>query len=183
MSAIALLQNAGMRVTHDWIPTVQKAIAEGVAESDLDEDRARSAAHEDIAGVIAADVLVLLAPSVTTRGAWFEAGVAHAMGIPIVVAHDDADKRNQSIFLRLGVPVPDAGIVNAAMAVTRERGSLLSQARFIRWIAGQIITHAVKLERTSDPDRARSLREQIAGDLHLVAVRGIAATHSFFGGE
>jgi hypothetical protein len=174
------LDAAGFVCTHNWISGVRDAFARGIAEAKLDDAHALEAARADLAGVAAADVLVFLCPTHAAKGAWFEAGFANALGIPIVIAHDSYERRNQSIFTRLGVPVPDAGIVNAVRDVTRERSPMLSKMVFVRWIAGQVIAHQVKLERAHDATRIDSLRAQIAGDLQLIATRSIDATHAFF---
>ena len=82
---IAELRAAGIEITHDWTRAEGEVIrnaAGGVVQSDADldvEDRKRHAL-EDLRGVLAADVVWLLAPNDKGAcGAWVELGAALAL--------------------------------------------------------------------------------------------------------
>jgi nucleoside 2-deoxyribosyltransferase len=95
------LRKWGFEISHDWIPGVRDAMAAGIEEAKADDTFAFAAAFADLRGVADADVLVFLAPTATSKMAWAEFGYALALNIPCIVAHDDRDKRNQSIVTRL----------------------------------------------------------------------------------
>ena len=95
------LREWGFVITHDWIPGVEAAMQRGISEAKADDGHAFKAAHDDLRGVAEAQCLVFLAPTETSKMAWSELGYALALNIPVVVAHDDRDKRNQSIVTRL----------------------------------------------------------------------------------
>jgi nucleoside 2-deoxyribosyltransferase len=95
------LRAAGYVITHDWVPGVEAAMERGITEAKADDTHAFAAAHADLQGVADANCLVFLAPTESSKMAWSELGYALALNIPVVVAHDDRDKRNQSIVTRL----------------------------------------------------------------------------------
>lgn len=174
------LEAAGFIITWDWTDSVEAKIAAGVAEAKMDDAECEACARRDLQGVAEADALVFLAPNGTSKMGWLEVGFALALGIPCITAHPSGEVARQSIATRLGVITTDLGIINAVRDVTRERSPMLGKMQFVRWIAGQVIAHQVKLERAHDVRRIDSLRAQIAGDLQLIAMRSIDATHSFF---
>lgn len=117
-AVMAALREARMIVTHDWTGHVEASIAMGTPEHMLDDRLAWACAHDDLAGVREAEALVLLAPTETAKGAWYECGYADALNIPIVVAHDDVAKRRQSIFTRRASRLcSDAEIVDALRSI------------------------------------------------------------------
>lgn len=180
-AAMDALRAAGVRITHDWIPSVEAAFAAGITEAKADDARAYEAASADMRGVVTADVLVFLAPTDTSKMAWSELGAALALGIPCVVAHDDEERRKQSIVTRLaGVHCADADIVDAVRAIA-ECDPFARHMRSVAWYVGRTIEHATKLRDARSPDRERALREQIAADLRLAAGEVFDATHAFFG--
>lgn len=108
------LRAAGHEIAHDWIPGVRAAFASGIEEAKADDAHAFQAALADMNGVITSDVLVFLAPNTGGRMCWAELGAALARNIPVIVAHDDPDRRNQSIVTRLAhARVADAEICAA----------------------------------------------------------------------
>lgn len=101
-AVMATLVAAGHVNVHDWTPHVERAIANGTAEHMLDDGFALMCAKVDLDGVDRADALVFLAPTDAAKGAWVELGYAIGRGFRrIVVAHDEVEKRNQSIFTRV----------------------------------------------------------------------------------
>ena len=110
---MAALREAGHDVTHNWTDHAEATLALG-GEATLSDDEARECASECEAGIDHADVLVLLAPTFTAKGAWWEGGYARKAGKPIVVAHNQAAKRRQSVFTRTTTRLcTDAEIVDA----------------------------------------------------------------------
>jgi nucleoside 2-deoxyribosyltransferase len=110
------LRAASHVISHDWIPGVRAAFAAGIEEAKADDAHAFEAALDDMNGVVTADVLVFLAPTDTSKMAWAELGAALARNIPVIVAHDDVEKRNQSIVTRLAhARVADADICAAVV--------------------------------------------------------------------
>jgi hypothetical protein len=68
---MALLRQAGHRITHDWTPSVERGGSVPTSFSARKE-----AAEDDCGAIIAADVVLFLHPSpgVFTTGFWFELG-------------------------------------------------------------------------------------------------------------
>jgi nucleoside 2-deoxyribosyltransferase len=117
-AVMADLRAAGYVITHDWVPGVEDAMSRGITEAKADDTHAFAAAFADLRGVADAEALVFLAPTDTSKMAWAEFGYALALNIPCVVAHDDADKRNQSIVTRLATAmVPDGLVVSACKQI------------------------------------------------------------------
>lgn len=78
---------AGHTITHRWWLQVAEDNAAGIQhDHELSYDARRTAAHQDALGVLAADVLVLLA-SPKSNGAHFEAGIAWGAGKPVIAIH------------------------------------------------------------------------------------------------
>lgn len=93
----------GLRMSHDWIPHIKRAISEQRQDSDYTAWERAGFATSDIIGVARSDVFVLLAPENGGRGCWVEYGYALALqqmrGRPrIAVAGPHARK---SIFTEL----------------------------------------------------------------------------------
>lgn len=76
---MAALREAGVEVTKDWTIEVEAAIARG-GDAGLTEDERARAAHDDLAAVLAADLVWMLAPVTQSRGAWVEFGYALGKG-------------------------------------------------------------------------------------------------------
>lgn len=94
---IRAARNLGYEITEDW-PQVILDI--GKANVGLTPEQRLAAADADLKGVLRAHLVVLLVPAhpSVTQGAWWEGGVAQAVGIPILAvgaAHD----RERNIFL------------------------------------------------------------------------------------
>jgi hypothetical protein len=90
---IRALRSRGVRITHDWtLPdghpelTGEKEMVK--SEYGLEPRVRRGYALADLRGVREADLLLLAVPAHEGRGAgcFFEAGYAHARGIPLKVA-------------------------------------------------------------------------------------------------
>lgn len=98
-AVIARLREAGATITLDWTLDVRAHRAAGHAtDADLSDEEARFLAETDRDAVVAADVFLLLAPVVATRGAWVELGIATTFcGYTAVAGHAARD----SIFTRL----------------------------------------------------------------------------------
>lgn len=110
------LRAASHVISHDWIPGVRAAFASGIEEAKADDAHAFEAALADMNGVVTADALVFLAPTDASKMAWAELGAALARNILVIVAHDDVEKRNQSIVTRLAhARVADADICAAVV--------------------------------------------------------------------
>lgn len=90
-SVIATLRKIGFSITHDWTVPVLRYGPLGAPPDVL-----RKEAAEDAAGVLAASLFVLLAPSGPSTGAWWELGLAMAYSIPVLVSGD-----SKCIFTRL----------------------------------------------------------------------------------
>jgi hypothetical protein len=99
IDAIAALEGAGIAVTCTW-PQVVAATPGGANPADAScADRARWSGR-DVTEVADSDVLWFLVPDgLTTRGAWFESGVAHALGKHLVFS---GPTTHQSVFCALG---------------------------------------------------------------------------------
>jgi len=98
--AVAFIHKArelGYEITEDWPQTI---FATGKANAGLTPAQRRAAADADALGVIEAHLVVLLvpAPPNATQGAWWEGGIAQAVGIPIIAAGAPED-RERNIFL------------------------------------------------------------------------------------
>ncbi len=172
-SVMAKLESAGFIITHNWIPGVLDAFAKGIAESKSDDAHAESAARADLDGVAAADLLVFLAPTDTSKMGWTELGYALALGIPCIVSHDDEERRKQSIVTRLAVQCVDGDIAETARAIAIERPRWIRHLENLRWLIGEVITHATK--RVREPHRHAQLSEEIEGDLHGIGLAYVAA--------
>lgn len=178
------LDAAGFVCSHNWIPTVRAAFASGTSESSLDDAVAAEHARGDLLGVATCDVFVLLAPSTKTKGAWLEFGYALALGKRVVVAHDSPSTARQSIFTRLAdAIVTDAEIVETVRELTRFRRwpVWLERVMSTRVACARIEEHARKFLAARDAYRIESLREQIHGDVVLVAHSGVGALDAFAG--
>lgn len=83
---IAKAREAGVHVTEDWPAKVRTAGAANVGTI----EQLRAAAEACERGVIAASVVWVLVPRETrpTAGAWYEMGMARALGARIVVSAD-----------------------------------------------------------------------------------------------
>lgn len=90
----------GNTITEDWISKIFEHLLTGRAVNELSPEERREAADADYVGVASADCVVLLVPRspVATRGAWWEGGVADALGIPVIASGLPAD-RAPMIFL------------------------------------------------------------------------------------
>ena len=114
------IEAAGHSITHNWIPGVRDAIARGITEAKADDAHAFNAARDDMRGVATCDVLVFLAPTDTSKMAWSELGAAIVLGKRVVVAHDEEERRKQSIVTRLAdVMCADDEIVSALGGLLR----------------------------------------------------------------
>lgn len=116
-----LLALDGHVITHNWIPSVRAAIASGISEAKADDAHAYDAARADMDGVAAADALVFLAPTDTSKMAWSELGGALMRGIPCLVAHDIEERRNQSVVTRLAAVRCSDDEVLRELAMLEER--------------------------------------------------------------
>lgn len=96
---IAALRTAGHEITVDWTVHVRAFMKASFAAQPEGDDR-RHAADEDYRGVSTAQRVVLLVPCVPslTQGAWWEGGIADALGIPIIASGAKKD-RMRNIFL------------------------------------------------------------------------------------
>ncbi len=171
--AMQALESSGMRNSHDWTIHVESAIASGIAESKLDDEIAARIAREDLNGVARSDVLILLAPSSGGKMCFGEMGYALAMGIPVIVASPDPTIARVSIMTRLGTLVTDSEIVETARTIAIERPKWIRHLENLRWLIGEVITHATK--RVREPHRYAQLTEEIEGDLHGIGLAYVAA--------
>lgn len=97
-NAIAACRNAGFIVSSTW-PSVVNAVGDANPRDATCEQRSEWAA-QDLREVAVCDVLWMLVPhGVPTRGAWLEAGFAHALGKPLVFS---GPSTHQSVFCALG---------------------------------------------------------------------------------
>jgi hypothetical protein len=170
-----VLEAAGYRNSHDWIPGVLEAFASGITEAKADDAHAESAALADLEGVAACDVLIFLAPTDTSKMAWHELGFAMGQGKPCIVAHDSLERRNQSIVTRLCVRTTDAGILNTVRQIVDTRPKWIKRLEYVRWLIGKTITHETERRRVTDAYRIKSLTEQIEGDLDFMGHAYISA--------
>jgi hypothetical protein len=90
---IAALRDAGFYIYHDWTEAVDMHGANNERGTQTDEALA-ACAFDDMWGVRAADIFVLLAPSAPSTGAWAELGLALSAGCTIFIA----GKCDQCIF-------------------------------------------------------------------------------------
>lgn len=169
------LRAAGFVITHNWAGVI---LANGGCDSNTPDDVAEQIARTDLEGVATANVVVFLAPNDTSKMGWLEVGYAMASGIPVVCAHDIEAKRKQSIALRLCVPCTDDDIVATVERLTTKRSDLVAAMSFVRFLAGQTVDHALKLERATTPYDVQSKTEQIANDLKLIASEAGACMHA-----
>lgn len=94
---IKRLTDAGMDITHDW--SKQVALANGKANPVTTESQRKKWSKDDYKGVATCDFLWLLLPSGhLSPGAFFEFGVAYALGVPVVIS---GDNMYSSIFTSL----------------------------------------------------------------------------------
>lgn len=170
------IRAAGMIITHDWCAAIRYS---GQCGANVHDDVAAQIARTDLDGVAAADVCIFLAPSDTSKMAWLELGFAMANGTPCIVAHDDEAKRKQSIALRLCVPCADADIVATVERLTTKRSSLVAAMAHVRFLAGQVASHAAKLERAVTVSDVQCKSEQIVNDLKFIADAQSTAMHAF----
>lgn len=103
---IAKLREAGgIEITHDWTEDVRAARAAGHAtDAALSDREARCYAMNDVEGVEAAQVVLLLAPASPSFGAGFELGLAFTVCHDAIVCGPHA---RASIFTRLAGCVLD----------------------------------------------------------------------------
>lgn len=95
--AIDSLREIGIEVTCTW-PDVIATVGDANPR-DATRDQRRGWTEQDLVEVRAADVLWFIVPSPgTTRGAWFEAGYAHALGKVVLFSGDTL----QSTFCAIG---------------------------------------------------------------------------------
>lgn len=78
--AIALCVELGAEITYDW--TV--GFLDALKKNDPEDHRARALA--DLAGIRAADVMILLDSDSTSPGRWVEAGGALILGTPVIAS-------------------------------------------------------------------------------------------------
>lgn len=109
------LRDAGITITHDWTQYVEVYPTDDAP----DADRAVHA-KEDLDGVRAADVVLVLTPEDKSRGAgvWIEMGAALALDIPVVIA---GAQRDRNVFCRLALAqsVTDAVAIETTIASCR----------------------------------------------------------------
>lgn len=97
--AIGTLRLAGVEVVCTW-PEIVAATPGGANPTDASKEQRFGWSATDLAEVLSADVLLFLVPHpATTRGAWFEAGVAWSHGKHVVFA----GTTKQSVFCALGL--------------------------------------------------------------------------------
>lgn len=103
-AAIQLLREAGHVVTCTW-PEVVAATPGGSNPRDASRHDRHGWSRQDLHEVCGAGVLWMLVPTLpaVTRGAWFEAGFAHACGKTLVFSGDT----KQSVFCALGEEFAD----------------------------------------------------------------------------
>ncbi len=77
------LRAGGHEITHDWVSIIMDRGEANPTDASVEERRAW--ADEDLAGVRAADAMVLLMPEGSGLGCFWEAGYAQALGIPMLV--------------------------------------------------------------------------------------------------
>lgn len=98
-AAQRVLESVGAKLTYNWVPDVERAIASGTPEPALARHIRRELASRDVEGVRSCDLLWWLAPSEPTRGAWLELGVAiERARRPIIIVSGTEEQRLQSIF-------------------------------------------------------------------------------------
>lgn len=76
-----MLNHCGFEITHDWTEKIRQGMDDVAAQQS--PEVWRELAMADMAGVLAADALVFVAPG--ARGAHTELGAALALGLPVVV--------------------------------------------------------------------------------------------------
>lgn len=82
---IQALSEAGYEISHDWTEAVDMQGANN-EHGTLSEEDLAACAYEDLWGVTACDIFVLLAPEGQSTGAWAELGLALASGCKILIA-------------------------------------------------------------------------------------------------
>jgi nucleoside 2-deoxyribosyltransferase len=98
---IGALRAMGHDITHDWTIEVAFSRSRGQTDATYSEEFRRRTAWEDVKGVLRADVVVVLIPSLDrpSRGAWVELGIAlDAAHKPFTICVGDY---SQSIFCAL----------------------------------------------------------------------------------
>jgi hypothetical protein len=85
---IEALKTAGLHVTHDWTVQVRKARMENMADKDYPSSYRKTLAWDDLSGVLEARFFWLVAPKVSSIGAWVELGAAMHAGKTIVISGD-----------------------------------------------------------------------------------------------
>lgn len=95
--AMALVRDAGLEITHDWVTDVEK---EGNA-NDFDKERATQIARTDLRALRTAHVVWVTTTEKKGDGCglWIELGAALAYGVPVVISGPQAFR---SIFAALG---------------------------------------------------------------------------------
>lgn len=68
-----------VEVTYRWIDDMRKQMAKGLTDKDLTREEALEVGDACLQGVYDADLVWLLYPNETTRGAWVELGYARAL--------------------------------------------------------------------------------------------------------
>lgn len=96
------LRDAAWTITHDWTADVRAAQALGLTDATLTRMERERHARADTSAIDAADVFLLLIPTTSSIGVWFEFGYALARGIRTIAAGPGAKK---SIFTELATVV------------------------------------------------------------------------------